>query len=173
MVYGMDSEYHRLCAAIGFVVVNWSLTEHSLDGWVAIVYHDHGGKDLRKSIPKPLSAKVEFLTQCFQECPSLSEFKDEALALLLRVTALADKRHDLVHGAVTSVTSKDGVFAFAKLDFKKQEIRVRQVHLDLKKFDDLAKEIVDLGTDVADLGDRLLKGRLVMLHRMLKDRGDI
>jgi hypothetical protein len=168
-----DSEYYALCAAMGFVVVNWSLAEHSLDGWVAIVYHDHGGKDLRKSIPKPLSAKVEFLAQCFQERPSLSAFKDEALTLLPRVTSLADKRHDLVHGAINSLTSKDGVFAFSKLDFEKQDIRVRQVHLDLRKFDDLAKEIIDLGTELANLGNRLVSGRLVRLHQKLKDEGQI
>jgi hypothetical protein len=168
-----DSEYYALCAAIGFVVINWSIAEQALDGWVAIAYHDHGGKDLRKNIPKQLSVKVEFLTRCFQERPSLSEFKSDALALLPRVTALALKRHDLVHGAITSVTSKDGVFPLSKLDFEKQAIRVRQVHFDLRKFDDLAKELLDLGSDVADLGNRLLGGRLVRLYQDLKDRDEI
>lgn len=118
-----DDDYRALCQAIGFVVINWALAEQSLDGWVAIAYHDHGGKDLWKSIPKPLSVKVQFLTQCFNELPSLASLKSDALGLLPRVTTLADRRNDLVHGAITSMTAVDGIYAFTKLDFEKQAIR--------------------------------------------------
>jgi hypothetical protein len=130
---------------------------------VAIVYHDHRGKERQKTIPKPLSVKVEFLTDCFKHVDSLAAFKDEALPILARFTALANKRHDVVHGAITSITSKDGVFSLHKLDFEKQAIRLREVSFDGHKFDALAKEILDLGGAAADLGNKLLGGRIEAL----------
>lgn len=129
-----QDDYHALCMAVGFVVVNWAIAEHSLDGWVAITYHDHGGKDLAKRIPKALSAKVEFLTECFQKAESLAAYKDEALSILARVTDLSEKRHDLVHGAITSVSADNGVFFLTRLDFERHAISVRQVDFDLRKF---------------------------------------
>lgn len=150
-----DDEYHALCSALGFVVVNWAITEQSLDGCVAIIFHDHGGKNIESEIPRSLSKKVEFLKKCFKKLPTLAALQNDALKTLQNVNTMSGRRHDLVHGAITSVTSQNGVFEFAKLDFEKQMHVVRTVHLDLTKFDDLATEILDLGGEVADLGIRL------------------
>src|SRR5712692_2378524 len=109
-----NDEYHALCAAIGFVVVNWAIAEQGLDGCVAIVFHNHDGKTIDQEIPRSLSRKVEFLKKCFKRFDSLAPIKDKALEILQRLTVLSDRRHDLVHGAITSVVSKNGVFEFAK-----------------------------------------------------------
>ena len=150
-----DDEYHALCSAVGFVVVNWAITEQMLDGWVSIIFHDHGGKNIEPEIPRSLSKKVQFLKTCFKKLPTLAPLQDDALKILQNVKALSDRRHDLVHGAITSVTSQNGTFEFAKLDYEKQMHVVRAVHLNLNKFDDLAKEILDLGGEVGGLGIRL------------------
>lgn len=153
-----NDDYQALCKAVGFIVVNWAIMEQSLDGCVSLVFHEYAGKARRKNLPGPLSAKLEFLTDCFSTIPKLSGHKDRALTLFSRIESVASRRHDLVHGAITDVTAKDGVFYFAKLDYQKQAYRVRDVHLDLRRFDELAESVLDLGSEVAQLGMDLHEG---------------
>lgn len=166
-----EDEYQALCKAVGFVVVNWAIAEQALDGWVAITWHDHGGKDLLKRLPKHLEPKVDYLTECFSKLPSLHPQRDRALAILPRVTELSLTRHDLVHGAITSVTSKDGVFAFSRLSYEKRTHRVRETQFDLRKFEDLAVRLLDVGRDVAELGNELVGGRIERITAKLRAEG--
>ncbi|MHB8455889.1 MAG: hypothetical protein ACYDDO_14615 [Acidiferrobacterales bacterium] len=148
-------EYHSLCAAIGYVAINWAITEHALDGWIAMIFHNLGGKHIHPEIPRSFTKKSEFLTTCFKRIEALSSLRDEASHLLQTASNLSKVRNDLIHGAITSITSNNGVYEFAKLDYEKQMHAVRMVHLNLKKFDDLGKRFVDLGSEIADLGIRI------------------
>ena len=44
--------FQSLCAAIGFVVVNWALAEQSLDYTVETIYKECGGNTLEKQLPQ-------------------------------------------------------------------------------------------------------------------------
>jgi hypothetical protein len=114
-------DFQSLCAAIGFIVLNWALAEQSLDLTVETIYTKYAGNTLAKTLPRPFQQKVEFLRKAFETRLALHSYAAEGNKLLDRMEALATQRNDLVHGVVTSVETVDGKFLFGKLDYQAQE----------------------------------------------------
>lgn len=94
-----DDVYQALCKSVGDLILNWGLAESALDICVAIVFH-RGGSTVENTIPKAMDKKTEFLKQCFKTLPQLFSWKDEATALAIEASNLANIRHTVVHGSI-------------------------------------------------------------------------
>ena len=140
---------------IGFVVVQWGQSEQSLDMLVAMIYQQLGGKRFAKRLPKMLATKLDFLHKCFSNIVALAPFKAEAGKLIADFGRLSDRRHDLIHGAVASLSSQNGAFLFAKLDIENDFHRVREFRFESTEFPALTKDLIDLGANATALARKV------------------
>jgi hypothetical protein len=156
-----DEEMDTLFKTVGFVVVQWGMAEQSLDLIVAGLSHSYGGKRIarKKRIPVMLGSKLEFLSKCLAQLPRLSAFRQEGEALVSNFNRLSQRRHDLVHGAVASLSAIDGAFVFAKLDVKEDYHFAREVRLEASEFPALTKDLIDLGRDATTLASKIWNHR--------------
>ena len=157
---GVPVEYKDMDAlfrAIGFVVVQWGQAEQSLDLLVAALFQECGGKRLAKKnrMPVMLAPKLEFVRKCISQLPKLAPFNEEGLALVGSFDRLSQKRHDLIHGAVASLSPVDDAFSFVKLDVKDNFHHAREVRLEASEFPVLTKDLVRLGADATALARKV------------------
>jgi hypothetical protein len=150
-----DEELDALFRAVGFVVVQWGQAEQSLEMIVAMLYQSLGGKSFAKRIPVPLTPKLEFVQKCFTRLPRLQRFEAEGDALVQKFRQLSQTRHDLIHGAIASVSMDQGDFHFAKLDVKEGFHVVREFRFELAEFPKLTNDLIDLGAAANALGRKL------------------
>ncbi|HUW49430.1 MAG TPA: hypothetical protein VMV75_00280 [Sulfuricella sp.] len=153
--YYDNDELDSLFKAVGFIVVQWGQAEQSLDLAIAILYHELGGKACSKRLPKMLGPKLEFLNKCLSQIPALDPYRDEGATLVANFRKLSDRRHDIIHGAIASVSAKDGAFIFAKLDLKNDIHVVREFRFDAADFPALTKQLIDLGSQSTTFARRL------------------
>lgn len=150
-----DDELDALFKAVGFVVVQWGQAEQSLELATAILYQNLGGKPLAKRLPKMLETKLEFVSKCLVKLPRLAHLRADGDALVAGFRKLSVKRHDLIHGAIASVTATDGGFSFAKLDIQNDKHVVREFRLEGSDFPELTKDLIDLGDRATTFARRL------------------
>lgn len=153
--YYDDDELDALFKAVGFIVVQWGQAEQSLDLATAILYQKLGGKACSKRLPKMLETKLDFLSKCLSQIPALASFRGEGEALVANFRNLSNRRHDLIHGAVASVSATDGAFMFSKLDIKDDIHVVREFKFNAADFPALTKELIDLGAQATAFARRL------------------
>ncbi len=70
---------------------------------------------------------------------------------------MKQKRHDLIHGAITSLAAQDGKFDFRHLDAQATTHKVRKSTFDLKGFPKFSKDLVDLTGSLAGYAPHLLE----------------
>lgn len=150
-----NDELDALFKAVGFVVVQWGQAEQSLEMIVAMLYQNLGGKPLVKRIPVLLTPKLEFVQKCLATIPKLQRFKTEGDALVQNFEELSKKRHDLIHGAIASLSMEQGGFQFAKLDVKDGFHVLREFRFESAEFPKLTKELIDLGAAATSLARKL------------------
>ena len=150
-----DDELNALFQAVGFVVVQWGQAEQSLDLATGILYQNLGGKPLAKKLPKMLETKLEFIERCLAKLPTLTQLRADGAALVADFRSLSDTRHDLIHGAIASVSPKDGGFDFMKLDLKDNNHVVREFRFEGEDFPKLTKDLIDLGSRSTAFARRL------------------
>jgi len=155
-VLDTHDEFHSFCAALGFVEVNWALFEQNIDHWVSIIFGSLGGRAISWEIPRPFSAKAKFLRRSFNKIPLLHAYTNDATMILQRADALAQTRNDLMHGVVTHIRPIRGEYRLSKIDYEKERHVYREVVFAIRAFPKLAQDLVDLGTDAAHLGLKLL-----------------
>jgi hypothetical protein len=141
-----------IAKAFGLVVIQWGQAEQSLDLIVALLWHSFESREHAKKIPFMLGSKLEFLRKCFQSVDALYQFRKDAESLLTEFERLSSIRHDLIHGAVTSVAPVDGHFILAKLDVHDGYHHVREVRVSLAAYPQLVDELVALGRRAHELG---------------------
>ena len=143
--------------AIGFVVVNWAVIEQQIDNLVNVTFKDCGGRDLRKKadIPRSFSQKAKFLKECFKKLGPLKPFAGEGLSLVGRACNLSVERHNLVHGAVTSLVPVNGTFEFRKVGYEREDHTIEPFTWHPDDFSKLAKSLGDLTTDLIALSQKL------------------
>ena len=78
----------------------------------------------------------------------LEPFQERGLALMDRISNMKRRRHDVVHGVITSLAPSNGVFEFRRLDTQETMHHVKSSGFDLNRFPDFAVELSDLGTDM-------------------------
>jgi len=150
-----DDELDALFKAVGFVVIQWGQAEQSLEMIVAMLYQSLGGKPLTNRIPVLLTPKLEFVEKCLTSLPPLHQFKSEGDALIRKFEELSQRRHDLIHGAVASLSIEDGGFSFIKLDVKDGFHVARPVRFESSEFPKLTKDLIDLGAASTALAKKL------------------
>jgi hypothetical protein len=149
----------ELYKAIGFTVIQWGQAEQSLDFLVLTIFHDYGGaKKLSKNkkIPVMLKPKLEYLENCLSQLSELASLKEEGLALVASFTRLSQKRHDLIHSTVTTLTPVDDAFTFRKLDSMSDGVpSAREFKFKLTEFPTWKKELMSLGANSADYAHKV------------------
>jgi hypothetical protein len=154
-----DDEFLHFCASIGWVEVNWSLMESQLDRWCQVMYliFKWRGKDGKeKEIPRPYGRKVRFLRGGFAKIPALKKYSADGVSVLDRADTLSDTRHDLTHGVITSIESKDGKYFLENRKIQRDGKHiVKDVVFNVRGFPALADKLADLGTDAIRLSHRL------------------
>ena len=76
-----------------------------------------------------LDHKIKFANKCFSRISALHEFKTDGEVLLSNFNRLGNKRHEIIHGALTQLPQK-GMAMFAKLDIKDNLHHRRSVPFD-------------------------------------------
>ena len=141
----ISEDLSDLYTAVGFVVVQWGQAEQSLDLAVSTLYQDYGGTAYAKRMPKMLSPKLEFITKCLD----VSKYRQSLLVLAEKLSndfeRLSEIRHALIHGTISEVTQRDGVYSYIKLNVQKDTHEVQEFKFDLKQFPALSDELVKLG----------------------------
>lgn len=150
------SDLENLFKAVGFVVVQWGNAEQTLDLLAVGVFSCFAGHELLKRRPKQLGQKIEFLRKCFATFPKLSPFKAECDDLLNRFESLSQSRHDIVHGAIDSISAENDVFTFTKIDVNPREHHeLRTVLLDNAEWSEYLRALMKLGTDDISLARKV------------------
>ncbi|MCA3171424.1 MAG: hypothetical protein ING25_00005 [Burkholderiales bacterium] len=147
-----SAEFQSLCAAIGFVEINWALFEQSLDCIVLSAHRDLGGSAIDKNLPRSYSSKAKFLRKAFSKVEALNPLKEEAEEVLSHSDELSTKRHDLMHGVVTHVKAVDGCYTFSKIDYVGQDHSYREFVFSPEDFPTLADCLLSLGAQTTRLG---------------------
>lgn len=152
----IDAE-NALYSQVGFIVVQWGHCEQSLELLVNTLFLQYGGNKLpgRKRMPKPLSEKLAFVKECILQIPSLAPFRVELETLISDFETITQKRHDLVHGALTDDPVIKGVFTFIRLEKHPDIHEVKVFQYDLSKFPFLAETLVRLGADAPRVAKRV------------------
>lgn len=155
------STFENLCKTIGFVVVQWGHCEQSLELLVNTLFLQYGGNKLpkRKRMPKQLGEKIAFMRECARGLPALAPFRVELESLATSFESLAQKRHDLVHGALTDTTALNGVYSFIRLETHPDIHEVKEFQYDLKAFPSLAESLLSLGKDAPRLARLVFDAR--------------
>jgi hypothetical protein len=148
-----------LCQCIGFVVVHWSLIEQQLDNWVNACANNAGGKPFLKDkgVPQALKRKATFIKRCLRELPALAEFRDECASLLSRVLSASNRRHDLIHGAITELRPDPatGAFKFRRIGYDGDDHTLTEFNVTPSDFRAFAPVLTDLVTDAIAFSQRL------------------
>ncbi|MEQ1766836.1 MAG: hypothetical protein ABL859_05355 [Methylotenera sp.] len=143
--YFDNDELDALFKAVGFVVVQWGQAEQSLDLATGVLYKHLGGMALSKHLPMMLETKLKFIEKCFAKLPTLARFRADGEDLIADFRSLSATRHDLIHGAIASVSATNGGFDFMKLDFNNDDHVVREFRFEGEDFPKLTKNLIDLG----------------------------
>ena len=144
------SDQESLFIAIGFIVVQWGQAEQSLDLMVSTLSHAYHGKK-RKRLPVMLEVKIDFMRQCIANTPEIAGPAKDMEDLLIEFESLAPMRHDLVHGAISSIVPTSRGFTFLKLDADKEYNTTRQVLLSGAEFPSLRRRLLRLATEATRL----------------------
>ena len=81
------------------------------------------------------------------DTPELAHAVNDFEALLKEFEVLAPLRHDLVHGAITSITPTSRGFTFLKLDSDKEFNSIRLVLLSESEFPALRRRLLRLAKE--------------------------
>ena len=156
-----DDDTKALFSAVGFIVVQWSQAEQSLELASLTLFKFHGGKRIadENKLPKMLNRKIKFVSKCFNKLTHLSALKPEAMEMLELFRELSEARHNVTHGAITSLSTVDGAFEFIRLEHDNDGYTVKPYRLDAPAFPVLAKKLVRLGSLAAKLGPKLMNPR--------------
>lgn len=150
------SDIEKLFKAVGFVVIQWGFAEQSLDLIVVAIFHGFEKNLSLNRRPQNLRPKVDFLRKCFTKFPELEQFRTESDALLDRFIVAGEKRNDLVHGAITTISPENDAFMFLKIDVKpKEHHQIRSVFFDDSDWPAFRKELLRLSKDGRSLAQRV------------------
>lgn len=154
-----DQDTQDLFSAVGFIVVQWGQAEQSLELVSQLLFLHFDGKAMadRQELPKMLQTKLKFVRKCFSDNPQLAEFKTEAITMVDLFHEVKDARHDITHGAITSLSRVDGAFTFIRLEHNAEQYAVNHFRLEGPTFPVLAKKLLRLGTYATTLGRKLMR----------------
>jgi predicted ester cyclase len=162
-----ENDLPALCAAVGFLTINWSLMERQMDNIIQFSFSTLGGIPGRDRKPSAFRDKAKYLAEAFNHNKELSIHKAIAIPLIERAKAFSITRHAFTHGAIEKL---DGtVLTINKLQTK-GEYRSESIKIDFIDFPTLSLEIVGLVTEWLSLSKTLFyehqkRKQLHALHR--------
>lgn len=98
-----------------------------------------------------------------RQLPPLTEFRDECEGLLPRVLSASNRRHDLIHGAITELRPdpETGAFKFRRIGYAGDNHTFTEFNVTPNDFRAFAPILTDLVTETIVLsqkvGDRFLE----------------
>ena len=152
------SDLEALFIAVGFIVVQWGQAEQSLDLLVSVLSHAYPGKR-EKKLPVMLEVKIDFVRKCIANTPEIAHLSKDLESLLQEFESLAPMRHDLVHGAITSITPTSRGFTFLKLDSDKVHNSTREVLLSGSDFPLLRRRLLRLAGEATRMARAVMDSR--------------
>ena len=138
------TDLNTLAQAVGLIVLQWGQAEQSLDLLVSMLWHYFNGKHYDKKIPKMLGRKIKFVRACTTSETALFEFRVSTEELLGRFEKMSSMRHDLIHGAITSISPIDNAFVFAKLDIRDGYHHHREIRFEATEYPRMVRSLLEL-----------------------------
>jgi hypothetical protein len=128
--------------ALGLATITWALFESVLDVLVAITFHECGGKQKHKEMPRSLSRKVDYFRERAKPEHVADKFADRLRAVANVAAELGDKRHEAIHGALQAISS-DGTVTLARFLYEKTMHRAVDVTVTASDIALLSEKIRD------------------------------
>lgn len=125
---------------------------------VSMIFHEcANSKEIEPKIPRSLSKKMRFVRRALGKLDEIKSFQNEGLLILEKMTALIPKRHNVVHGAVTTITATNGIFQLTTLDYTDDSHIIKDAEFDISQFPKLADDLLDLVTLMSGFSISLAK----------------
>lgn len=150
----VGSNIEALFIASGFIVVQWGHAEQCLELIVSTLY-DHYPGEKPKRLPFVLEKKLAFIRQCAESAEYPLRCAADLTKLATDFEALANVRHGLIHGAITSLEPESDTFKFIKLRSNKSSGKPKMVRLSSSEFPFLTMSLLRLGEDTNRLARTL------------------
>jgi hypothetical protein len=148
------SDIETLFRTVGFIVVQWGHAEQSLEMIVSTLYDWYPGEKPKK-LPFMLEKKLDFIRNSATSTTEPLIFAPDLIKLADDFESLADVRHNLIHGAITSFEPEGDTFTFIKLRSSNDVGNLNAFPLSSADFPSLTKRLLCLGKEATHLARKL------------------
>lgn len=150
----IDEFYH----AIGRFVITWAELERYLDVLLLVIFRRLNPHERNATLPHQLSAKIRYIRRALRADVIAPERRDAIFKLLNEIEALADTRHDFVHGAPTHRLLKRGsrTLTFARFLQPSGRPRRSAVKVTAAQINDVSDRLWDLSDDLLSAAEGIL-----------------
>jgi hypothetical protein len=155
-----DEHTRALCTQVGALVVWWGGAEQTLTAIVTLLYKEYGGRRLPKVKRHPvlLKPKLDFVERCIHSMHELEPVKDDLSFIVTEFRRLSAIRHDVIHGAIASLTPEGTRFRFMKLDHDDPHTpTAREFHFDASHLGTILDDITKLNGVSLKIADWLIE----------------
>ena len=145
---------NNLFAPVGHIVLQWSYVDLNLELCLNIISEDYDTINLIPTKSKYIltKRKIELFSQCLEQLPSLSSFRDEGLLIVKTAIQFNKVRNIIIHGTYAGVNN-DRSYNFHRLVFNKQRgYIIEEYPYTLAGLIHLGKMIRGLATDIGQFG---------------------
>jgi hypothetical protein len=110
-----------------------------------------------RGVPRSLKPKLGFLRKCLKTLPVLAEFRDEGVCLLSHVLSASERRHGLIHSAITELRPDPatGAFRFRRIGYDGDLHTISEFTITPNDFRAFAPILTDLVTHSIAFSQRL------------------
>lgn len=134
--------------ALGRAALAWNTVEINVDGVTAILHHKGGGKHLKgyKKLPRAFSNKLDFISECRQQLPVLSDITGDIDLFVPRAGDLASTRNHFIHGMPDITTPVPaGVILYHKTEFYQAEVSISTIQTSITEIENFSNSALILG----------------------------
>jgi hypothetical protein len=139
---------------LGAITAMWASVEMSLDAANYLIFKHADGDQIQSEMPVSLKPKIRFFRLAHERLAGLEAFRAEGAALISRVNALREKRHDMIHGFVLGV-DPGGIHRLMRFSYEPQKFRPEYKQYSLDDLLTLSDNIADLAKDAANHANSL------------------
>ncbi len=151
-----EEEINALYQIIGFMTVTWSLLERGLDKIALTIYKGCEGHTIKRKVPQALKDKLEYIENSFNKLQVLSDFQKEGLAIVNKTRELKEKRHTLIHGAISSLYPENNSYIFTKYNFHKKGVTLEATTFSPIDFQRVSEDCQNLAENTAHFSVKLI-----------------
>jgi hypothetical protein len=150
-----DSEdLDNLARMVGLLVIQWGSAEKTLELTVSALFNSGNGPKIKSGkVPQQLTSKLDYLSRCAISMVALMPIRSSIGKLIDDFKVLSDLRHNLIHGAASSINHVNGVYSFGKIDLVNGVQEHRKITFDVREFDSHVHKFIKLGSDAYTVGN--------------------